>query len=105
VSPLTRDYAEPQLDYNATQDSETIEPIEASVIVQHALNELESLASPFQVLLTASILLVGRLTGDEDIAIGTTPKVNGRPFVLRLEIAPKESFLGLALKVQLVSIM
>jgi L-aminoadipate-semialdehyde dehydrogenase len=68
-----------------------------------AFNEPESLASPFQVLLTAFILLVSRLTGDEDIAVGAN--VDGRSFVLRLAIAPTESFSSLALKVQSVSVV
>lgn len=70
-----------------------------------AFNEPESLASPFQVLLTAFILLVSRLTGDEDITVGANVEVDGRSFVLRLAIAPTESFSSLALKVQSVSVV
>jgi L-aminoadipate-semialdehyde dehydrogenase len=98
VPSLTRDYPEPQLEDKGRQDSKAIESLEASQDVQNALNELQSLASPFHILLTACILLVSRLTGDEDIAMGTNSEVDGRPFVLRLPIAPKESFSKLALK-------
>jgi hypothetical protein len=47
---------------------------------------------------------VSRLTGDEDIAIGTNSKVDGQPFVLRLPVASKEVFSELATKVQSVSV-
>jgi L-2-aminoadipate reductase len=105
VSPLTRDYPEPQLEDNGKRDSEATESLEASQDVQHALDKLQSLASPFHILLAAYILLVSRLTGDEDIAIGTNSEVDGRPFLLRLPIAPKEPFSEVASRVQSVSVM
>lgn len=103
VSPLTRDYPEPPLEDRARQGLEATESIEASLNTQHAFNVLQSLAPPFHILLTAYVLLVSRLTGDEDVAIGTNAQVDGPPFVLRLPVAPKESFSRLALKVESVS--
>jgi L-aminoadipate-semialdehyde dehydrogenase len=58
------------------------------------LEKLQSLASPLRLLLAAYVLLVSRLTGDEDIAIGTNSEVDRQPFVLRLPVAYRESFLG-----------
>ena len=68
------------------------------------MEKLQSLASPFHLLLTAYVLLVSRLTGDEDIAIGANSEVDGQPFVLRLPVASKEAFSELATKVQSVSV-
>jgi len=47
--------------------------------------------TPFTILLSAFIVLVQRLTGNEDISIGTSSE-GGDPFVLRSRIAPSEPF-------------
>ena len=103
VSPLTRDYPEATRGDTTRQYYKAEESLEASHEIQHALHKLQSLASPFDLLLTAFVLLVSRLTGDEDIAIGTNTEVNGHPFVLRLPLAPTETFAALVSKVQSVS--
>lgn len=104
VSPLTRDFPEWQERDEAKQATDARESLDASQDVRNALEKLRSLASPFRLLLTAYVLLVSRLTGDEDIAIGTNSKVDGQPFVLRLPVASKEAFSELATKVQSVSV-
>lgn len=60
--------------------------------------------SGFTVFLTAYVVLVARLTGDEDIAIGTDSSEDGRPFVLRVSIDSSDTFLGLYNKVEKVCI-
>lgn len=47
--------------------------------------------SSFTILLSAFLVLVQRLTGDEDISIGTSSE-GGDPFVLRAQISPTDSF-------------
>ncbi|KAL7266485.1 putative NRPS-like protein biosynthetic cluster [Rhizina undulata] len=47
--------------------------------------------SPFTVLLTAFAILAFRLTGDEDITIGTSGE-NKEPFVLRTPVDPQTTF-------------
>jgi L-2-aminoadipate reductase len=58
--------------------------------------------SPFTVLLSAFFVLVHRLTGDEDISIGTSSE-GGDPFVLRCRVSPTESFTALLCSVKQVS--
>jgi L-aminoadipate-semialdehyde dehydrogenase len=57
--------------------------------------------TPFTILLSAFIVLVQRLTGDEDISIGTSSE-GGDPFVLRCGISPSDSFTDLLRKVKTV---
>jgi L-2-aminoadipate reductase len=57
--------------------------------------------SPFTILLSAFIVLVYRLTGDEDISIGTSSEV-GDPFVLRCTLSPMDGFNVLLEKVKQV---
>ena len=104
VSPLTRDFPERQDGDEARQATDARESLDASQDVRNTLEKLRSLASPFHLLLTAYVLLVSRLTGDEDIAIGTNSKVDEQLFVLRLPVASKEAFSELATKVQSVSV-
>ncbi|RPB13900.1 large subunit of L-aminoadipate-semialdehyde dehydrogenase [Morchella conica CCBAS932] len=49
---------------------------------------------PFTVLLAAFAALAARLTGDEDIALGTSAE-GGEPFVLRVVVAAGTTFVGL----------
>src|SRR2546421_10998652 len=74
VSPLTRDFPDSQDEDRTTQATEARESLDASQDVQNALEKLQSLTPPFYLLLTAYVLLVSRLTGDEDIAIGTNSR-------------------------------
>ncbi|KAJ6015120.1 hypothetical protein N7540_009711, partial [Penicillium herquei] len=98
VSPLTRDYPDTQ-----KQDgSRTIEAFESVTLpkeTQLALKKFSSSSSNFTVFLTSFIVLVARLTGDEDIAVGTSVADDGRPFVLRVPIDASESFSQLYAKV------
>ena len=59
--------------------------------------------SSFTILLSAFIVLVQRLTGDEDISIGTSSE-GGDPFVLRTKIAAADSFNALLNNVKQVII-
>jgi len=58
--------------------------------------------SAFTILLSAFVVLVQRLTGDEDISIGTSSD-KGDPFVLRCRVTPSESFRTLLSNVKKVS--
>ncbi|KAF7717972.1 L-aminoadipate-semialdehyde dehydrogenase large subunit [Penicillium ucsense] len=98
VSPLARDY-------DAQADSkraiEAFETVKLSRDTQSALQKLcGPTSSQFTVFLTAFVLLVARLTGDEDIAIATNLAEDSRPFVLRVFYDPAESFTQLLAKVQ-----
>jgi L-2-aminoadipate reductase len=57
--------------------------------------------SPFTILLSAFLVLVQRLTGDDDISVGTSSE-NGDPFVLRSTVTPSEPFINLLSRVQQV---
>ena len=54
-----------------------MEYLPASEDVRTALSKLRPLGTPSELLLTAFVVLVSRLTGDEDIPIGT----NGEQFL------------------------
>lgn len=54
----------------------------------------DSHTTPFTILLSAFIVLVQRLTGDEDISIGTSNE-RGDPFVLRCRLSPSDPFTSL----------
>ncbi|KAI9040973.1 L-aminoadipate-semialdehyde dehydrogenase [Aspergillus affinis] len=100
VSPLTRDYPDTQ---NQELPKRSIEAFESLKISKDSLSQLQKVsgsASGFTVFLTAFVVLVARLTGDEDIAIGTNSSEDGRPFVLRVPIDSSETFLQLFAKVQ-----
>ena len=57
--------------------------------------------SPFTVLLAAFSVLAFRLTGDEDISIGTTAE-NKEPFVLRTPLTGQTTFIDLLNQVKMV---
>jgi L-aminoadipate-semialdehyde dehydrogenase len=57
--------------------------------------------SPFTILLSAFIILVHRLTGDEDISLGTSSE-GGDPFVLRCQATPSDPFSALLQRVKQV---
>lgn len=102
VSPLTRDYPDTQ---NQELPKRSIEAFESHKISKDSLSQLQKVSgssSGFTVFLTAFVVLVARLTGDEDIAIGTSSGEDGRPFVLRVPIESSETFLQLYAKVQAV---
>ncbi|PYI06451.1 large subunit of L-aminoadipate-semialdehyde dehydrogenase [Aspergillus sclerotiicarbonarius CBS 121057] len=100
VSPLTRDYPDNQKQELPKRAIEAFESIKLSKETQSALQKISGSSSGFTVFLTAFVVLVARLTGDEDIAIGTSSNDDGRPFVLRVPIEASETFLQLYAKVQ-----
>ncbi|WEW60813.1 large subunit of alpha-aminoadipate reductase [Emydomyces testavorans] len=102
VSPLTRDYPEPTPSGPDVpkRPIEAFESLKLSSELQEAVGKLsEPSDSGFYVFLTAFVVLVSRLTGDEDIALGTSSESDGRPFVLRVPISQSESFAQLYSKV------
>lgn len=103
VSPLTRDYPEIQSSALPKRTIEAFEYLELPKDSQLAVQKLSGPSSSgFTVFLTAFVVLVARLTGDEDIAVGTTSSDDGRPFVMRVPIDPSETFHQLYAKVDKV---
>jgi hypothetical protein len=102
VSPLTRDYPDIQNQEGPKRAIEAFESLKLPNDTASALQKLSGTSSGFTVFLTAFVVLVARLTGDEDIAIGTSLGDDGRPFVLRVPIDSSETFLQLYTKVQKV---
>src|SRR5690242_4374434 len=70
VSPLTRDYPEPSSENAARRPIEAVESLQASENVKAALSSLSPHGTASNIVLTALVILVSRLTGDEDISIG-----------------------------------
>lgn len=97
VSPLTRDYPD-------TKETDGKRVIEAFESLRFPKEKLEASSSGFTAFLTAFIILVARLTGDEDIAVGTNSNEDGRAFVIRVPIDASESFAQLYTKVDKVRI-
>ena len=93
VSPLTRDYPD-------TQKTDSKRVIEAFESLQLPKEKLAGSSSSFVTFLTAFIILVARLTGDEDIAVGTNSNEDGRAFVIRVPIDTSEPFARLYSKVE-----
>ncbi|OJJ49460.1 hypothetical protein ASPZODRAFT_1496779 [Penicilliopsis zonata CBS 506.65] len=103
VSPLTRDYPDNHKPELATRVIEAFESLKLPKDCQLALESVpRASASSFTVFLTAFVVLAARLTGDEDIAVGTSAGDDGRPFVVRVAIDPAETFLQLLEKVEKV---
>lgn len=103
VSPLTRDYPDNQKPEQAIRVIEAFESYKLPQAAQLALQKVSgSSSSGFTAFLAAYVVLVARLTGDEDIAIGTNSSEDGRPFVLRVSIDPSDTFLQLYGKVEKV---
>lgn len=80
---------------SARRPIEACETLEISEEVQIALQRLQQIngvpCSSFSVLLSALMVLLSRLTGDDNIAIGTGHS-DQTPFVLRAGIDPNEAF-------------
>lgn len=101
LSPLTRDYPDPATD----PDRATKRPVDADEVVIASPNAKRAVAlltrhgNASQILLTALAILASRLTGDEDVSIGTSVGSDGKPFVLRVPVAPGEPFLSFLEKV------
>ena len=105
VSPLTRDYPDNQKPDQVKRVIEAFESFKLSKDAQLALQKLSGPSSSgFIAFLAAYVVLVARLTGDEDIAIGTSSNEDGRPFVLRVSIDPSDTFLQLYGNVEKVNL-
>lgn len=92
---LTTDYVRP----DPPRIVEAVHSVTVSEAARHALLQLGILdgsnpVSPFTVLLAAFAVLAFRLTGDEDISLGTTAETK-EPFVLRLPITGGTTFVEL----------
>jgi hypothetical protein len=105
VAPLTRDYPEPSSAPGSKRPIEAIESVAASEAVSHALQKLHAFGSSYELVLAAYVILISRLTGDEDIALGTNARSGGDAFVLRVLASPGETFAQLLSKVKDVSRM
>lgn len=105
ITPLTRDYPEPRSDdaAQAKRPIEAVESLTASTSVSKALHNLRASGTPYELLLTAYVILIFRLTGDEDIALGANAETDGLPFVLRISVSPEETFTQISSKVKEVS--
>ncbi|MCJ1466777.1 large subunit of alpha-aminoadipate reductase [Pseudocyphellaria aurata] len=105
VSPLTRDYPEPSQSApeSARRPIEACETLEVSFDVHNALKKYRRDGDKhdwsFSVFLSAVVVLVCRLTGDENIAVGTN-KTTGIPFVLRTAVDLNEEFAKLLARVE-----
>lgn len=103
VSPLTRDYPEANVPEAGKRPIEAFESLKLTPDALAAVQKLsETSGSAFLAFLTAFVVLVARLTGDEDIAIGTSSADDGRPFVLRVPLEASETFNQLQEKVEKV---
>lgn len=103
VSPLTRDYPDNQKPEQVKRVIEAFESYQLPNEAQLALKKVSGASSSgFTAFLAAFVVLVARLTGDEDIAIGTNSSDDGRPFVLRVSIDPSDTFVQLYGKVEKV---
>ncbi|WBW73667.1 aminoadipate-semialdehyde dehydrogenase [Schizosaccharomyces osmophilus] len=101
ISHLPADYSRPVPSRLVEAVSEKVlnDETKAALISIYATAQTKGInATPFNILLTLFIVLVIRLTGDEDISIGTSSE-NAIPFVLRTFAQQNESFFGLLEKV------
>lgn len=102
---LTTDYVRP----DPPCAVEAVHSVAVSDETHHALLQLAILdgsnpMSPFTVLLAAFVVLVFRLTGDEDISLETTAETNV-PFVLRLPVVGTTKFVELLKSVKEVCLI
>lgn len=93
LSPLTRDYPEAISSENVPKRSiEAVEYLSAPNTTTAALKQLTTLGPLVTLLQTAIVVLVSRLTGDEDISVATNARENGPAFVLRTSVTASEPF-------------
>jgi len=98
VAPLTRDYPETTSENIARRPIEAVEALGSSEKLRLALASLKNHGHVYEILLTTLIVLVSRLTGDEDISIGANVQPNGAPFVLRVPVSSSDTFSALLKK-------
>lgn len=92
---LTTDYVRP----DPPRIVEAVHSVTVPETARHALLQLGILdgsnpVAPFTVLLAAFAVLAARLTGDEDISLGTSAETK-EPFVLRLPVTAGTTFIEL----------
>ncbi|EXJ64602.1 L-aminoadipate-semialdehyde dehydrogenase [Cladophialophora yegresii CBS 114405] len=100
ISPLTRDYPEAASENVPKRPIEAVESLSAPASTTNALKSLSGLGSVTTIVQTALIILVSRLTGDEDISIGANAGLNAPSFVLKASVTASESFSQLAKRVE-----
>ncbi|RMZ91621.1 hypothetical protein DV736_g1141, partial [Chaetothyriales sp. CBS 134916] len=100
ISPLTRDYPEVAAENASKRAIEAVETVVVSHQAAQALHRLARHSDPNTVFLAVLTALIARLTGDEDISLGTTHGFNGPAFVLRIFLSVTEPFDGLVSKVK-----
>jgi L-2-aminoadipate reductase len=103
VSHLPSDYSRPSPPRMVEAAlSRTLSPdVHLALLKLSVQGEETQATSPFTILLSAFLALVYRLTGDEDLSIGTSSE-SGDPFVLRCTVSPVEPFNSLLAKVKRV---
>jgi L-aminoadipate-semialdehyde dehydrogenase len=92
ISPLSRDYPEQTTEDGAKRPIEALEHATIPESLLTALSRLRDHGTPSKVLLSALVVLVARLTGDEDISLGVNGARDGAPFTLRLPFISSQSF-------------
>lgn len=92
ISPLSRDYPEQTTEDGAKRPIEAVEHATVPDNLQSAFSSLRDDGNPAEVLLSALVVLVARLTGDEDVSLGVNGTKDGAPFVLRLSFKASEGF-------------
>lgn len=97
VTPLTRDYPETSQE---NVPKRPIEALESFTTQSGGLAKLSQGRSARVIVLAAVISLVGRLTGDEDVSIGTNTGPDGAATVLRLSLTASEPFEQLIARVE-----
>lgn len=103
LSPLTRDYPEATSGNVHDWAVGAVEALPAPASTTEALKKLRSLGPITTLLQTAIVVLVSRLTGDEDISIGANSVENGQVFVLRTSVTANEPFSELHKRISDVS--
>ena len=96
-------------DYPRPAESRIVEAVHSTTLPEAtrvALLQLSIIdganhASPFSILLAAFAILAFRITGDEDISLGTSGE-NKDPFVLRMPVTSETKFISLLQEVQKV---
>ncbi len=100
VSPLTRDYPEATSENVPKRPIEAVESISPRSTTNEALHRLAQGLQPSYVVLAALVVLVARLTGDDDISIGASEGADDLPFVLRTDVTASERFSDVLEKVK-----
>ena len=94
---LTTDYVRPTESTSRVVEAEhsvSLPESTSKALLQLSILDGSNSVSPFTALLAAFAVLAARLTGDEDISLGTSGE-NKEPFVLRLPIDAKATFASL----------